>query len=128
MPTEIGIVSGWPGAAWQIHVRIRTTMADSETRVITTASNLEADGKPVALQGGHMAIQPTGRTKDGPPMRRIAMASSIGTIIEFYDFAVFGTASALVFRQVFFPSLGDAQGLALALVSRDPDRVSLSCY
>ncbi|WP_406408152.1 MFS transporter [Streptomyces sp. NBC_01643] len=64
-----------------------------------------------------MAIQPTGRTKDGPPMRRIAMASSIGTIIEFYDFAVFGTASALVFRQVFFPSLGDAQGLALALAT-----------
>lgn len=62
-------------------------------------------------------MQPAGDKIDGPPMRRIAMASSIGTIIEFYDFAVFGTASALIFGKVFFPSLGDAKGLALAMAT-----------
>ncbi len=34
---------------------------------------------------------------------RIALASLIGTAIEFYDFYIFGTAAALVFGPLFFP-------------------------
>ncbi len=34
---------------------------------------------------------------------RIALASLIGTAIEFYDFYIFGTAAALVFGPMFFP-------------------------
>lgn len=51
------------------------------------------------------------------PMNKVAIASATGTIIEFYDFAIFGTASALVFSAVFFPSLGQAAGVALALAT-----------
>ncbi|WP_081655437.1 MFS transporter [Amycolatopsis orientalis] len=57
---------------------------------------------------------------DGPrgnPMTRIALASMIGTVIEFYDFFVYGTAAALVFNKVFFPELGAARGTALAFAT-----------
>jgi MFS family permease len=52
-----------------------------------------------------------------PPMRRIAIASMVGTTIEFYDFTVFAIAAALVFSQVFFPALGDSAGLAVSLAT-----------
>ena len=44
------------------------------------------------------------------PITRVATASLIGTTIEFYDFFIFGTASALVFGRLFFPSLSPLAG------------------
>ncbi|MER5913949.1 MFS transporter [Streptomyces sp. NPDC001982] len=43
-------------------------------------------------------------------MKRVATASFIGTVIEFYDFGIYGTAAALVFPEIFFPALGQAAG------------------
>jgi metabolite-proton symporter len=43
-------------------------------------------------------------------VRKVAVASCIGTTIEFYDFFIYGTAAALVFPKVFFPALGPAAG------------------
>jgi hypothetical protein len=37
-----------------------------------------------------------------PEMRRVAIASCVGTAVEFYDFYIYGTAAALVFPKVFF--------------------------
>ena len=43
----------------------------------------------------------------GPAVRtqrlRAIVASTVGTTIEWYDFFLYGTASALVFPKVFFP-------------------------
>jgi MFS family permease len=50
-------------------------------------------------------------------MKKIAFASMIGTLIEFYDFLIYGTAAALVFAKAFFPSLGHASGSVLALAT-----------
>lgn len=43
--------------------------------------------------------------------RKVAMASMIGTTIEYYDFFLYGTAAALVFGSQFFPGLSPAIGL-----------------
>jgi MFS family permease len=48
-------------------------------------------------------------------MRRIALASMTGTVVEFYDFFIFSTAAATVFNRLFFPELGAAAGTAVAL-------------
>jgi hypothetical protein len=36
---------------------------------------------------------------------RVVAASFIGTTIEWYDFFLYGTAAALVFNQLFFPTI-----------------------
>jgi MFS family permease len=43
-------------------------------------------------------------------LRKVGAASLIGTTIEYYDFFVYGTAAALVFPAVFFPSTSPAVG------------------
>ena len=43
--------------------------------------------------------------------RRAIIGSSVGTVIELYDFTLYGLASALVFTPLFFPGGGDLQGL-----------------
>lgn len=41
-------------------------------------------------------------------LRRVALSSLLGTAIEYYDFLVYGTMSALVFGMVFFPESNPA--------------------
>src|SRR5689334_1806771 len=40
----------------------------------------------------------------GRQIRKAALASTVGTTIEWYDYFLYGTAAALVFPQVFFPN------------------------
>jgi MFS transporter, MHS family, shikimate and dehydroshikimate transport protein len=49
--------------------------------------------------------------------RRVALASMIGTSIEWYDFFIFGTASALVFGRLFFPTFSEVAGTLAAFAS-----------
>jgi metabolite-proton symporter len=56
-------------------------------------------------------------TTSGPKidkMRKIAVASVIGTTVEWYDLFLFATASALVFNKIFFPSFDALVGTMLA--------------
>lgn len=50
-------------------------------------------------------------------IRRIAAASFIGTVIEWYDFFLYGLLTALIFNELFFPSLSPAVGTTAAFGS-----------
>ncbi|QZY51058.1 MFS transporter [Leucobacter tenebrionis] len=47
---------------------------------------------------------------------KAALASFMGSAVEYYDFFIFGTASALIFPHIFFPS-GDDAALVMSLAT-----------
>jgi metabolite-proton symporter len=51
------------------------------------------------------------------PLRRVIAASLIGTTIEWYDFFLYGSAAALVFNKLFFPSFDPLVGTLLAFAT-----------
>jgi len=50
-------------------------------------------------------------------IRKVALASAIGNMIEYYDFTLYATATALVFNKVFFPSSDPLVGSLLAFAT-----------
>jgi MFS family permease len=56
-------------------------------------------------------------TRPNGMARRAGVASLIGTTIEWYDFFIYGTASALVFNKLFFPGLSSGLGVLVAFVT-----------
>jgi MHS family shikimate/dehydroshikimate transporter-like MFS transporter len=50
-------------------------------------------------------------------LRRIVLSSVIGTAVEWYDFAIFGLATALVFNKLFFPAHGASLGTIAAFAT-----------
>src|SRR5215204_2937257 len=50
-------------------------------------------------------------------VRFVAMASLVGTTIEWYDFSLYGTAAALVFNRLFFPTLNPLSGTIAAFAT-----------
>ena len=54
-----------------------------------------------------------------PPraVRSLLLSSAIGTVVEWYDFFAFVTASALVFDRVFFPTAAPLRAVLLALMT-----------
>lgn len=54
-----------------------------------------------------------------PPeqLRKATLAASVGSALEYYDFALYGTASALIFGKLFFPAFGVNQALILSFAT-----------
>lgn len=59
---------------------------------------------------------PTAREQSAK-LRAIVLASVIGTTVEWYDFLIYGTAAALVFNKLFFPSFDPFVGTLAAFGS-----------
>lgn len=51
---------------------------------------------------------------DAHKSTQLAIASVVGTSLEYYDFAVYNTLAALIFNRLFFPSFDPASGTLLA--------------
>jgi metabolite-proton symporter len=64
-----------------------------------------------STDASYLAAQPA---EPKPDMRRVAIASVIGTTVEWYDLFIFATASALVFNKVFFPTVDPLIGTLLS--------------
>ena len=63
------------------------------------------------------AVDVAPRTSGGKQrsMASVVFAGSIGTVIEWYDFLIYGTAAALVFNSLFFPNVDPLTGTLAAL-------------
>ncbi|WP_433260639.1 MFS transporter [Actinosynnema sp. CS-041913] len=56
-------------------------------------------------------------TPDTAAARKAAAAGTVGTALEFYDFLIYGTASAVVFNKLFFPTAEPVVGVLLAFAT-----------
>jgi MFS family permease len=63
--------------------------------------------------GTHTTGEPRGRKTPG----KAAVSSWVGSMVEYYDFFIYGTAAALVFGKLFFPTSNPATGTLLALAT-----------
>jgi MFS transporter, MHS family, shikimate and dehydroshikimate transport protein len=64
-----------------------------------------------------MTNLPSPRPAPSSRMRMVAAASFAGALMEWYDFFLYGTASALVFSKLFFPSLSPVAGTAASFAT-----------
>ncbi|MEW2417225.1 MFS transporter [Streptomyces sp. NPDC046866] len=62
-------------------------------------------------------VSPAASRTSPSGIRRIVAASLIGTTIEWYDFFLYGSAAALVFNKLFFPSTDPLTGTLIAFIT-----------
>jgi len=69
----------------------------------------------------HPSLTDAQRASDDPDyarnLKRATLAASVGSALEYYDFALYSLASALIFGKIFFPALGASAGTVASLAT-----------
>ncbi|TDD87070.1 MFS transporter [Saccharopolyspora karakumensis] len=65
--------------------------------------------------GEHQGAAAVDKTPDS--LRKVTTAAVVGTVVEWFDFVLFGAMAALVFGRLFFPSQDPAAGTLAALAT-----------
>jgi MFS transporter, MHS family, shikimate and dehydroshikimate transport protein len=79
-----------------------------------------SDVRAFAAGGDLSAVAGVGHADDMPSpdtMWKVALASAVGNTIEYYDFTLYATATALVFNKIFFPTADPLVGSLAAFVT-----------
>jgi metabolite-proton symporter len=69
------------------------------------------------MASAQTTVGPSIRREGAPQHTKVAIASLIGTAIEWYDFFLYNTAAALVFNRLFFPQFDPLVGTLLAFTT-----------
>ena len=73
---------------------------------------------PASDKAATMPRTVVGATSSSPEeIRRVFFASIVGTIIEWYDFLLYGIAAALIFNKLFFPAQDPLSGTLTAFAT-----------
>src|ERR1700686_4474892 len=64
-----------------------------------------------------MTVSTVAQVGTSAAVRRVVWSSVLGSTVEWYDFLVYGTAAALLFNKLFFPSFSPALGTIAAFGS-----------
>jgi MFS family permease len=89
---------------------------DSAAFFMTRARSHHGDGKhspnpSLLLVCDHVIITDSASPANTKPrLRTVVLSSMIGTTVEWYDFYLYATASALVFKPLFFPHISPTAG------------------
>lgn len=79
-------------------------------------NEIQSQGRPGPSRERTGAVSVDPVQSDVSPTR-VAFASAVGTAIEWYDFFIFNTAAALVFGQLFFPTVSPTAGTLAAFAT-----------
>ncbi|KTR82244.1 MFS transporter, partial [Leucobacter chromiiresistens] len=63
------------------------------------------------------SLTPTGTIATTSDRRRVAIATVVGTTVEWYDYFIYASAAGLVFSQLFFEPAGSAVGTILSFLT-----------
>lgn len=77
---------------------------------MTSSPSDDTTGAPAATRG-------SSDPEYAANLRRATLASSVGSALEYYDFALYGLASALIFSKIFFTDLDPAMGLVASFAT-----------
>ncbi len=91
---------------------------DEDTELHVALDGMKHARRPVDTRGtGDDTITMGATAPRARSMATIAFAGTFGTIIEWYDFLIYGTAAALVFNKLFFPTVDPLTGTLAALAT-----------
>jgi MHS family shikimate/dehydroshikimate transporter-like MFS transporter len=81
---------------------------NSSNAVASMPRMVEATG--VSTERAAQPLAPPRTESSGRPMLKVALATMIGGAIEAFDFLAYGTATAVVFNKLFFPTFNATAG------------------